>query len=193
MENQRKSPIELFRYNVILSSLFFLSSLFYLGLELKNFPFRDLPFSAMSLFLNESRLSVFNFLFLGKALLDLTFVYYVFKKFDNKINLLTKFIWLLAVLSFGLIGFFPLHLYFYTHWFLATLMFFFWTILEPVMARATKSAGFIKFSDYLVVCQVGLIIVAFLLNRVNAIFETIYFLLFFVWIIIFVNRHLGKE
>ena len=190
MENQHKSRIELFRYNVILSSLFFLSSLLFLGGGLPNYSFRDLTFSEMSVFLTEQQLYVFNFLFVGKALLDLSFVFYVFKKFANKISLLTKILWLLAVLSFGLIGFFPLHQFYYTHWLLATLMFFFWTILEPVMARATKSEGFIKFSYNLVFVQVSLIIAAFVFNWLNAVFETVYFLLVFVWLIIFINRHL---
>lgn len=193
MENQQKSKIELFRYNVILSSLFFLSSLFYLGAGLKNFDFRALTFSDMSAFLTEQQLSVFNFLFFGKAILDLMFVFYVFRKFANKINLLTKILWLLAVLSFGLIGFFPLHLFYYTHWFLASLMFLFWTILEPVMARATKSEVFIKFSDTLLFIQVGLILVALVFGWINAVFETIYFLLVFLWLIIFINRYLGKK
>jgi len=193
MENQRQSRIELFRYNIILSSLFFLSSLFYLGAGLKSFDFNSLTFSAMSAFLTEEQLSVFNFLFFGKAALDLMFVLYVFKKFTNRINLLTKILWLLAVLSFGLIGFFPLHLYYYTHWFLAILMFFFWTILEPVMARATKSKNFIQFSDTLLFTQIGLILIAFIFQWINAVFETIYFLLVFLWLFIFINRYLGKE
>lgn len=190
MENQRKSRIELFKYNVILSSLFFFSSIFYLGLELKNFPFRHLTFSAMSIFLTERQLYVFNSLFFAKALLDLSFVFYVFKKFSTKINLLTKILWLLAVLTFGLIGFFPLHLFYYTHWLLVTLMFFFWTILEPVMARSTKSQSFIRFSNRLIFIQIGLVLIAFIFNWINAVFETIYFLLVFLWLIIFTTRHL---
>lgn len=190
MENQRKNRLELFKYNVILSSIFFVSSLFYLGMELKNFPFRYLPFSAMSLFLTEQQLYVFNALFFAKALLDLSFVFYIFKKFENRINLATKILWLMAVLTFGLIGFFPMHLFFFTHWLLATLMFFFWTILEPVMARTTKSEAFIKFSDRLMFVQIALVLVAFLFNWVNAIFETVYFLLVFVWLTVFINRHL---
>lgn len=190
MENQHKNRLELFRYNAILSSLFFLSSILYLGTGLKDYSFKNLSFSEMSFFLTEQQLIVFNFLFVGKALLDLSFVFYVFKKFASKLNIVTKIVWLLAVLSFGLIGFFPLNKFFYTHWLIASLMFFFWTILELVVAKATKSEDFIKFSKNLIFFQVCLVIAAFIFGWINAVFETVYFLMVFAWLFKFINRYL---
>lgn len=189
-DNQEKNRLSIFKYNAILSALLFLSSSFYLGMSLKNFNFTTYTISQMSYFLNKSQLSFFNFLFFLKCLLDLGFTFYVFKEFKTKLNLATKIIWLIAVLSFGLIGFFPESQYYFIHWSVAGCIFLFWTISEHFMAKITESSEFVHFSNNLIIIQFTIIIAAFSFDWVNAIFETVYFFLVFVWLLIFIGRYM---
>jgi len=135
-------------------------------------------------------LSFFNLLFIIKSLLDLSFTAYVFKKFELKLNALTSAIWLIAVLSFGLIGFFPVNKFFVIHWLLAGGLFIFWTISEHVFAKLTKSKGFLYLSNNLILIQAIIILLFFTFSKINAIFEIIYFLLALFWQVVFIGRYL---
>lgn len=189
-QQERKNRLEIFKYNAILSALFFLGSTFYLGGQLSDYSFTKFTISQMSYFLNPNQLSFFNLLFIIKSLLDLSFTAYVFKKFELKLNALTSAVWLIAVLSFGLIGFFPVNKFFLIHWLLAGSLFIFWTISEHVFARLTKSKGFLYLSNNLILIQLVTIILFFAFNQINAIFEIIYFLLALFWQVIFISRYL---
>jgi len=189
-QQERKNKLEIFKYNAILSALFFLGSTFYLSGQLPNYSFTKYTISQMSYFLNSNQLSFFNLLFIIKSLLDLSFTAYVFKKFELKLNALTSAIWLIAVLSFGLIGFFPVNKFFVIHWLLAGGLFIFWTISEHVFAKLTKSKGFLYLSNNLILIQAIIILLFFTFSKINAIFEIIYFLLALFWQVIFISRYL---
>ncbi|PIQ72889.1 hypothetical protein COY13_00115 [Candidatus Roizmanbacteria bacterium CG_4_10_14_0_2_um_filter_36_35] len=189
-QQERKNKLEIFKYNAILSALFFLGSTFYLSGQLPNYNFTKYTISQMSYFLNSNQLSFFNLLFIIKSLLDLSFTAYVFKKFELKLNALTSAIWLIAVLSFGLIGFFPVNKFFVIHWLLAGGLFIFWTISEHVFAKLTKSKGFLYLSNNLILIQAIIILLFFTFSKINAIFEIIYFLLALFWQVIFISRYL---
>src|SRR3989339_2251005 len=105
--DESKNRLTIFKYNAILSILFFLSSTFYMGVKTTNYNFSDYTISQLSYFLNNNQLSVFNFLFFVKSFLDLSFAYYVFKFYNLRLMSLPAFILLIAILSFGLLGFFP--------------------------------------------------------------------------------------
>jgi len=189
-QQERKNKLEIFKYNAILSALFFLGSTFYLSGQLPNYNFTKYTISQMSYFLNSNQLSFFNLLFIIKSLLDLSFTAYVFKKFELKLNALTSAIWLIAVLSFGLIGFFPVNKFFVIHWLLAGGLFIFWTISEHVFAKLTKSKGFLYLSNNLILIQAIIILLFFTFSKINAIFEIIYFLLALFWQVVFIGRYL---
>ncbi len=188
---QKKDRLEIFKYNVLLSALLFLASTYYLGFSTKYYSFTEYTISQMSYFLNGRTLSFFNFLFFFKCILDLGFTMYVFKKFEGKLNLFTSAVWLIAVLTFGLLGFFPVSQFFYIHWFFAICLFLFWTISEHAMAKITGDTGFLWFSNRLIVVQVTVAAVFIVSGFINAIFETIYFLMVFLWLTVFVNKYLN--
>jgi len=115
LQKENKSRIEIFKYNAILSILFFIGSTFYLSNQIPNFDFSLFTISQMSYFLNPKQLSFFNLLFFIKAFMDLSFTYYVFKHFKLPVYSPTAISWLIAVLSFGFLGFFPTHQFFEMH------------------------------------------------------------------------------
>src|SRR3989344_4538960 len=121
MNNQQISRIKIFKYNAILSIVFFLMSTFYLGAQTKNYSFTDYTISQLSFFLDKNQLSIFNLLFFIKCFLDLSFAYYVFRFFNLSLRTLPAMILLVAILSFGLFGFFPTN-----HFPLFHLLFFLW-------------------------------------------------------------------
>lgn len=187
---EKKSWIEVFKYNAILSAIFFLTSTFFLGSNIPNYSFTKYTISQMSYFLNPNQLSFFNLLFIVKCIIDLSFTYFVFKKFRLKLNALTSVVWIIAVLSFGLIGFFPVHKFFILHWFLAGCLFLFWTLSEYIFAKITKDNGFVLFSNNLILVQISTMILFFSFNQINAIFEIVYFILALIWQIIFIGKYL---
>jgi hypothetical membrane protein len=189
-ETPKNSSLEIFKYNAILSALFFLTSTVYLGEKIPNYSFSRYTISQMSFFLNTNQLSFFNLLFIIKCLLDLSFTYYVFNYYKGKLSFVSSFIWMVAVLSFGLVGFFPESKFQIIHWIIAICLFLFWTISEHTMARITQSESFLYFSNNLILVQLAIVILFFALNQVNAIFEIIYFFLVFLWQIIFISRYL---
>ena len=189
-EDIKQNRISIFKYNVLLSALFFISSSFYLAVQTKDYSLANYTFSELSYFLDKTRLSFFNSIFFIKALLDLSFTLYVFRFFGKRLNILSKTIWLVAVLSFGLIGFFPVNQYEIIHTLVAYIMFISWTASEYIFARVTESREFIYLTNNLILIQILFIILFFALNSVNAIFETIYFMIVFVWLFNFISRYL---
>ncbi len=189
-QTEKKERIEIFKYNVILSALIFMGSTIYLSNQLPDYSFSKYTISQMSYFLNPGQLSFFNLLFIIKCLLDLSFTYYVFKKFELKLNAFTSIVWLVAVLSFGLIGFFPVNKFFAIHWILAGALILSWTISEHVFAKITRSESFLFLSNNLILIQITTIVLFFAFNQINAIFEIIYFLLALFWQAVFIGRYL---
>ena len=59
-EINKKSRLEIFKYNAILSILFFLSSTFYMGVKTTDYSFSDYTISALVRFLDKDNLTIFN-------------------------------------------------------------------------------------------------------------------------------------
>ena len=187
---ESKNQLTIFKYNAILSVLFFLSSTFYLGIQTKNYNFTDYTISQMTYFLNKDQLSIFNFLFFIKCFLDLSFTYYVFKFYNLHLKTFTAIIWLMAVLSFGLLGFFPTHQFFLIHVTIFIVTFFSWTFSQYALAKLTNDDVFINFSKNLILIQSIVANIFLFLNYFNALSETIYCLLIFFWLTIFIGKYL---
>ena len=189
-EENKKSKLEVFKYNAILSALFFLTSTLYLGSKIPNYNLSKYTISQISFFLNGTQLSFFNLIFIIKCILDLSFTSYVFKKYKLRLFSFTALIWLIAFLSFGLIGFFPESKFKLIHWFIASCVFIFFPISQLAMAKLTKHERFEYFSNNLLLVQLLIVLLFFIFNSINGIFEIIYFLLVFSWQIIFISRFL---
>ena len=190
MNNQQISRIKIFKYNAILSIVFFLMSTFYLGAQTKNYSFTDYTISQLSFFLDKNQLSIFNLLFFIKCFLDLSFAYYVFRFFNLSLRTLPAMILLVAILSFGLFGFFPTNRFSLIHSIIFIIAFFSWTFSQFALAKLTNDDGFVKFSKILILIQSIVANIFLFLNYFNAVSETIYFLLIFFWLTIFIGRYL---
>jgi len=190
MNNQQISRIKIFKYNAILSIVFFLMSTFYLGAQTKNYSFTDYTISQLSFFLDKNQLSIFNLLFFIKCFLDLSFAYYVFRFFNLSLRTLPAMILLVAILSFGLFGFFPTNQFPLIHLIIFIVTFFSWMFSQYFLAKLTKDESFIRFSKYLMLIEsiIGNIFLFF--NYFNAVSETIFCLLIFLWLTIFIGRYL---
>ncbi|MCS6956755.1 MAG: hypothetical protein NZM02_02860 [Patescibacteria group bacterium] len=103
----KKSKLIIFKYNAILSIIFFITSSFYFSQNIENYDFKQYTISALSKFLNQEKLSYFNATFFIKSLMDLTFGLYVFKYFKLPFYSPTAIFWITAVMCFGALGFFP--------------------------------------------------------------------------------------
>ncbi len=188
--NSKLSRISIFKYNAILSIVFFLMSTFYLGAQTKNYSFTNYTISQMSYFLDKNQLSVFNLLFFVKCFLDLSFTYYVFKYYKLHLRTLTAVVWLIAVLSFGLFGFFPTHQFTEIHLIIFIIVFFSWIFSQYFLAKLTHDENFIHFSKLLILVEsvIGNIFLFF--NYFNGVSEIIFCLLIFFWLTIFIGRYL---
>jgi hypothetical protein len=187
---EKKDRISIFRYNAILSILFFLGSALYLSSQIPNFSFSQFTISQMSYFLDPKQLTFFNLLFIIKCFLDLSFTFYVFKYFNLKIYSPAAIIWLIAVLSFGLLGFFPTHKFFYIHLAIVYILFFFWTLSEYLFAALTKNEDFKYLTNNLLLIQLGTIILFIATDNFNGVFEIIYMFIIFFWLMVFIGRYL---
>ncbi len=185
-----QSKTKIFKYNAILSMIFFLMSTFYLGIQSKGYSFTEYTISGMVRFLNQYQLSFFNSLFFIKSLLDLSFTYYVFKYYKLHLKTLTAIVWLIAVLSFGLLGFFPTHQFKLIHLGIVIITFISWTFSQYALAKLTRDGDFIYFSKNLILIQSIVAMIFLFFNYFNAVSETIYFLLIFLWLTIFIGRYL---
>lgn len=188
--DERSNRLKIFKYNAILSIIFFLMSTFYLGIQSKDYSFTEYTISGMVRFLNERQLPFFNSLFIIKCFLDLSFTYYVFKYFKLHFLSLTAMIWLIAVLSFGLLGFFPTNQFHFIHLGIAIVTFVSSTLSQYSLAKLTKDKNFIYFSKCLILTEMIIGNIFLFFNYFNAISETVYCLLIFLWLIIFIGRYL---
>lgn len=64
MKKNKKSKLRIFKYNAILSIIFFLTSTFYFGKKIQNYNIKEYTLSALSKFLNQENLTYFNATFL---------------------------------------------------------------------------------------------------------------------------------
>lgn len=189
-QTERKNRIEIFKYNAILSILFFLGSTFYLSSKIPNFSFSTFTISQMSYFLDSKTLTFFNLLFIIKSFMDLSFTLYVFKYFKLPVYSPTAIFWLIAVFSFGLLGFFPTHQYRYIHVTIVYILFFCWTLSEFMFAQLTKNEDFKFLTNNLLLIQIATIFLFIMTNNFNGVFEITYFFLVFFWLMVFIGRYL---
>jgi len=188
--NESKNRLMIFKYNAILSILFFLSSTFYMGVKTTNYSFSEYTISGLSKFLNPKNLSIFNSLFFIKSFLDLSFAYYVFKFYNLRLKTLPAVILLIAILSFGLFGFFPVNKFPLIHNIIFITTFFSWIFSQYSLAKLTKDENFVHFSKLLILVESIFGNIFLFFNYFNAISETVYCLLIFLWLTIFIGRYL---
>ncbi|MEK7177584.1 MAG: DUF998 domain-containing protein [Patescibacteria group bacterium] len=189
-ESKSANRLTIFKYNAILSILFFLSSTFYMGVKTTNYSFTDYTISQMSYFLNKDQLSIFNLLFFIKCFLDLSFAYYVFKFYSLRLKTLPAINLLIAILSFGLLGFFPANQFHLIHLIIFITTFFSSIFTQFTLAKLTRDEGFINFSKLLILFESILGNLFLFFNYFNAISETTFLLLIFLWLTIFIGRYL---
>lgn len=193
MKTQEKRQLEIIRYNILLSIIFFISSSFYFSFQVRNFSFNEYTISDLSEFLTQERLGYFNLTFIIKALLDLSFAFYLLKKYRLKFFSLTFFSLLISILCFGLLGFFPSAYYLTIHRILVYLMFFFFSLAEYFLARLTKNPDFQYLTKNLLFVQTTLIFLFLITTKeFNGVFEIVYMLLVFFWFWLFINRYMIK-
>ncbi len=189
-ESKSVNRLTIFKYNAILSILFFLSSTFYLGIQIKNYSFTDYTISQMSYFLSKDQLSIFNLLFFIKCFLDLSFAYYIFKFYNLRLKTLPAAVLLVAILSFGLLGFFSVNQFPLIHLIIFIITFFSWISSQYTLSKLTNDENFIHFSKILILFESVLANLFLFLNYFNAISESIFILLVFLWLSIFIGRYL---
>jgi len=189
--NESKNRLMIFKYNAILSILFFLSSTFYMGIKTINYSFSDYTISSLARFLDKENLSIFNSLFFIKSFLDLSFAYYVFKFYNLRLKTIPAAILLVAILSFGLFGFFPINKFPLIHLIIFIITFISWIFSQYSLAKLTKDENFIHFTKILILIESIFGNIFLFFNYFNAISETVYCLLIFFWLTIFISRYLG--
>jgi len=189
--NESKNRLMIFKYNAILSILFFLSSTFYMGIKTINYSFSDYTISSLARFLDKENLSIFNSLFFIKSFLDLSFAYYVFKFYNLLLKTIPAAILLVAILSFGLFGFFPINKFPLIHLIIFIITFISWIFSQYSLAKLTKDENFIHFTKILILIESIFGNIFLFFNYFNAISETVYCLLIFFWLTIFISRYLG--
>ena len=188
--NESKNRLTIFKYNAILSILFFLSSTFYMGVKTTDYSFSDYTISSLSKFLDPKNLSIFNWLFFIKCFLDLSFAYYVFKFYNLRLKTIPAITLLIAVLSFGLFGFFPNNRFPLIHLIIFVITFFSWIFSQYTLAKLTEDDNFIHFSKLLILFESIIANIFLFFNYFNAISETVFCLLIFFWLTIFIGRYL---
>lgn len=188
--DESKNRLTIFKYNAILSILFFLSSTFYMGVKTTNYNFSDYTISSLSKFLDPKNLSIFNSLFFIKSFLDLSFAYYVFKFYNLRLRTIPAITLLIAILSFGLFGFFPNNRFPLIHLIIFLTTFFSWIFSQYTLAKLTGNEDFVHFSKLLILVETIAGNIFLFFNYFNAISETVFCLLIFIWLTIFIGRYL---
>jgi len=188
--DESKNRLTIFKYNAILSILFFLSSTFYLGVKTTNYSFSNYTISSLSKFLDPNNLSIFNSLFLIKSFLDLSFAYYVFSFYNLRLKTIPASTLLIAILSFGLFGFFPTNQFPFIHLIIFIVTFFSWISSQYTLAKLTNDENFVHFSKFLILVETIAANIFLFFDYFNAISETVFCLLIFVWLTIFIGRYL---
>ena len=189
-ESKSENRLTIFKYNAILSILFFLSSTFYMGVKTNRYNFSDYTISGLARFLDSKDLSIFNSLFFIKSFLDLSFAYYVFKFYNLRLKTLPAAVLLVAILSFGSLGFFPVSQFPFIHLIIFIITFFSWISSQYTLARLTNDENFVHFSKILILVETIAGNIFLFFNYFNAISETVYCLLIFLWLTIFIGRYL---
>ncbi len=189
MEESR-NRLTIFKYNAILSILFFLSSTYYMGVKTTNYSFSDYTISGLARFLDQKNLSIFNSLFFIKSFLDLSFAYYVIKFYNLRLKTIPAAVLLVAILSFGLFGFFPTNQFPLIHLVIFITTFFSWIFSQYSLARLTNDENFVHFSKLLILFETIMANIFLFLNYFNAISETVFCLMIFLWLTIFIGRYL---
>jgi hypothetical protein len=161
-----------------------------MGVKTSNYNFSDYTISSLAHFLDEKNLSIFNSLFFIKSFLDLSFAYYVFKFYNLRLKTLPALTLLIAILSFGLFGFFPINKYPLVHLIIFVITFFSWISSHYTLAKLTNDDNFIHFSKVLILVESIAANVFLFYNYFNAISETVFCLLIFLWLTIFIGRYL---
>ena len=187
---ESKNHLTIFKYNAILSILFFLSSTFYMGVRTTNYNFSDYTISGLAHFLDKDNLSIFNSLFFVKSFLDLSFAYYVFKFYNLRLKTLPAAVLLVAILSFGLLGFFSVNQFPLIHLIIFIITFFSWIFSQYTLARLTNDENFVHFSKLSILVESILGNLFLFFNYFNAISETAFLLLIFLWLTIFIGKYL---
>lgn len=187
---ESKKRLTIFKYNAILSILFFLSSTFYMGVRTTNYNFSDYTISGLAHFLDKDNLSIFNSLFFVKSFLDLSFAYYVFKFYNLRLKTLPAAVLLVAILSFGLLGFFSVNQFPLIHLIIFIITFFSWISSQYTLAKLTQDENFIHFSKLLILAETIFGNIFLFFNYFNAVSETVYCLTIFLWLTIFIGRYL---
>lgn len=187
---ESKVWLTILKYNTVLSILFFLASTFYMGVKTTNYDFSQHTISGLVGFLDKKNLSIFNSLFFVKSFLDLSFAYYVFKFYNLRLKTLPAIVLLMAILSFGLLGFFPTNQYHFIHLVMVTITFISWIFSQYTLAKLTGDEDFVYLSKNIILIEFILGNIFLFFNYFNAISETIYFLLIFFWLTIFIGRYL---
>lgn len=190
MEDNKKSKLKIFKYNAILSIIFFLTSSLYFSRQIQNYNLNQYTISALSKFLNQESLNYFNATFFIKALMDFLFIFYVFKYFKINFFSLTGFFWILAIFSFGALGFFPSNKYELVHMIIVIILFFSFSMSEFLLAKLTKDEKFIYLTNNLLIIQTISIFLFFITNNFNGVFEIFYMMMGFLWLMIFIRNYL---
>ncbi len=190
MEKNKTSKLKIFKYNAILSIIFFLTSSFYFSQKIENFNLNQYTISALSKFLNQENLNYFNTTFFIKAIMDFLFVIYVFKSLNINFLSLSGISWLMAIFSFGALGFFPSSKYELTHIIIVSMLFLSFSISEFLMAKLTNDEKFIYFTNNLLIIQITSVFLFFLTGNFNGVFEIFYMIMAFLWLMIFIKNYL---
>lgn len=190
MEENKETKLKIFKYNAILSMIFFLTSSIYFGKQIQNYNLNKYTISAISNFLNQEKLSYFNATFIIKALMDLSFGFYVFKYFKIPLFSPTALFWILATLSFGLLGFFPSAKYLLIHNIIVAILFLTFSLSEYLLAKLTKDEKFIYLTNNFLIVQISSILLFFITANFNGVFEIFYMFMAFFWLMIFIRNYL---
>jgi hypothetical protein len=97
---------------------------------------------------------------------------------------------LAAILSFGLFSFFPTNQFPLIHLIIFFTTFFSWIFSQYSLAKLTNSENFVHFSKLLILFETIVANVFLFFNYFNAISETVFCLMIFLWLTIFIGRYL---
>ncbi|MGB9883437.1 MAG: hypothetical protein ACPLRN_02915 [Microgenomates group bacterium] len=186
----KKSILEIFKYNIILAFLIFLSSNALLIKNVNQYNLSNYTISSLSKFLKPQELSFFNTMFFIKAFLDLGFIYYLVKFLKLKIWDPSIIFLTLAILSFGLLGFFPNVYYPNKHMAIVLMMFFSWFLAQYYLSKKTNDEKFIYLTKNFIIIEVVSGILFTVGGNFNGILEIFYMFLISLWLLIFVRDYL---
>ena len=120
-------------------------------------------------------------------LISLSIGYTFFNPSVDKVSLK---ILLFTLLSFGLLGFFSVNQFPLIHLIIFIITFFSWIFSQYTLAKLTNDENFVHFSKILILIESILGNLFLFFNYFNAISETVFCLLIFLWLTIFIGRYL---